>query len=319
MERQLKAWLAVSEENRLAFERCTEVWMEVPNVPGARALLSPPPVRPKRRRLWHPALLALPVVAVALAIGGYTLWPTGDLYATSIGEYRKVVLADGTQLRLNTDTRLRVTLNRDSRVVEFESGEALFEVAKDPSRPFIVRVGANQVRALGTVFTVRSIPSSPEPLSVTLVEGKVEVGPTTTKKDQPNATPLVLQPGQRVKLSKASDTPVVDRPPAEQTAGWLRQEVSLTDMTLAEAIAEMNRYTPRPIALDNDPRLSRMRVSGIYRIGDSAGFATALAALHGLEVVDQSDRVLIVMPRGSAAAHSGEAAPVSASPASATN
>ena len=95
----------------------------------------------------------------AVLIGGAGvfahLWGDGDLYATKVGEQQLVVLDDGTRMTLNTDTRVRVEIGPDLRSVNVQAGEALFEVAKDPRRPFVVHVADSEVVALGTVFSVR--------------------------------------------------------------------------------------------------------------------------------------------------------------------
>lgn len=284
MERELRAWLGASDKHRHAFERCTEVWQEVPRLTVADAFVTGRRQSPNTWR-WAVAMLAGVVVA------GTYLWPAGDSYATAIGEYRQVVLADGSRLRLNTATRLQVTLGQDQREVEVQAGEALFEVAKDPTRAFIVRAAGHQVRALGTVFTVRLAPSAPDTLSVTLIEGKVEV--TSAQPTQAPPSPVVLQPGQRLQLAGATATPRLDRPPVDHATAWTREEVALDDVSLPEAVAEMNRYSRRPIVLAGDAGAHALRVSGVYRAGDNEGFARAVAALHGLEVWPKDDRLVI--------------------------
>lgn len=283
MEQEFRAWLGASDEHRQAFERCTEVWQQVPRLTLANAFGT----GRRQSGTWRWAAV---VLAGFLAAGIY-LWPDGDLYVTGIGEYRQVVLADGSRVRLNTATTLRVSLDKARRAVEIKTGEALFEVAKDPGRPFVVRAGEHQVRALGTVFTVRRLPSAPTGLAVTLVEGRVEVSTVQPTPDSPS--PVVLQPGQRFELTGARAIPRLDRPPVDHATAWTRQEVALDDVSLPEAIAEMNRYSRRQIALEPDARLAPLRVSGVYRAGDSDGFAQAVAALHGLGVMRGEDRLVI--------------------------
>jgi transmembrane sensor len=217
------------------------------------------------------------------------------------------VLADGSRLRLSSATTLRVTLDKVRREVEVRTGEALFEVAKDPGRPFVVRAGGHQVRALGTVFTVRRLPSAPDALAVTLLEGRVEVGPVHPTAASPS--PVVLQPGQRLELTGAKATPRLDRPPVDHATAWTREEVALDDVSLSEAIAEMNRYSRRQIVLQRDPRLAPLRLSGVYRAGDNEGFARAVAALHGLEVRRQDDRLVIRVDQTTAARSGDEGLP----------
>lgn len=303
LERQFQAWLAASADNRHAFERCTEMWMLVPQAPMAQAFVPSRPVRPaRRRRAW---VAWAPPVMLVITLLGLVLWPAGELYVTQLGEYRLVVLDDGSQLRLNTSTRLRVSMGRQRRVVELQSGEAHFEVARDATRPFVVLAAGHEVRALGTVFTVRLNPEPTAPLTVTLVEGKVEVRPTKSASALSSALPL--QPGQRLRLFGTDPAPKVDQPPLQVVTSWVRQEIELVDLPLAEAVAEVNRYSRVPIVLADDARLSSRRVSGVYRTGDSAGFAAALTSLHGLELVPQADRLLIQVRVRAAADRSNDA------------
>src|SRR5690606_28626324 len=93
---------------------------------------------------------------------------------TGVGEQRTVTLEDGSRVSLNTATRLSLHFDRGVRRVRLQSGEALFEVARDPGRPFVVESGDRQVRALGTAFIVRRDAGR---IAVTLMEGSVEVAP----------------------------------------------------------------------------------------------------------------------------------------------
>ena len=128
-------------------------------------------VRPVR---WALAL----ALVVAVGVGVLQPWRQIDTYATAVGEQRLVVLKDGTKLSLNTATRVHVEFASKHRHVALECGEALFEVAKDAKRPFVVEAGGSEVTALGTVFSVRvtsDVAHQTEVLAVTLVEGQVRV------------------------------------------------------------------------------------------------------------------------------------------------
>lgn len=297
MEREFRAWLDTSDAHRLAFERCTDVWEAVPRLSVADAYGTGPRPRTTAWR-WAAAALALLVAA------GLHLWPVDDTYATAVGEYRKIVLADGSRLHLNTATQLTVVLKKERREVHVRDGEALFEVAKDPHRPFIVHAGGHEVRALGTMFSIRLTPLAPDALSVTLIEGSVEVAPNLPTRPVPS--PVRLEPGQRLQVSGAAGALHLDRPSVASATAWARSEVALDDVSLFEAVAEVNRYGSKPIVLADDPAVRAVRVSGVYRAGDSEGFAMAVAALHGLEVRLGRDHLLIQQGQAAAAGSSGE-------------
>jgi transmembrane sensor len=304
MELLCLEWQARSAAHRHAFERCTETWMEVPNAAraGGFATSGGDDAAPEekgggggRTRRGRPFMLAA-VAVVGIVAGAVTLrpWDGSAEYRTAVGEAQSVVLDDGSRMSLNTDTRARVEFSSKQRTVDLDGGEAAFEVAKDARRPFVVRAAGSEVVALGTVFSVRLNPrdsNARESLSVTLVEGQVSVRPSAGVREAA-LRPLVMRPGERVRLVKdlggrAEATPQVDRPRLEQVLAWQRNEAVFDKASLAEAVAEMNRYSRTPVVLTGDLAQADWQVSGQFRTGDNAAFANALAMLHGL-VVHQS-------------------------------
>lgn len=324
MERECLKWQARSAAHRLAFERCTDVWEEVKGISVADAFASAS-ARPassgassgsderdergrKKRSPWP--LLSVGAVAVLCAALAAQRWWGVDSYSTKVGEQQMVLLDDGTRVSLNTDTRVRVDLGRELRSVNVLAGEALFEVAKDTRRPFVVRVDGSEVVALGTVFSVRVSRNgtTDEALAVTLFEGQVSLRAVAGARAS-GLTPteaVLMKAGDRVRLVKSAlrpDSrlvPQLDRPPTEQLMAWKRSEAIFDGASLPEAVAEMNRYTRTPIVLSADPSLLKMRVSGLYRTGDSIAFARAVAALYGLQLSERDGRIeLAPTPRGS--------------------
>lgn len=309
MDRECLAWQARSAEHREAFERCTETWQDVPRVSlagayaGAATVVEGLDVRSRRSFRW------MATAAVAALLAGTALlvqqWRDDGVYSTGVGEQHQVLLDDGTHLSLNTGTRVRVDLAADRRSVTVERGEALFEVGKDPKRPFVVRVAGSEVEALGTTFAVRFTPDgtpSGQALSVTLIEGQVAVRPVVRgggTGDLAPAQAMRLQAGERVRVvaSSVEAAPRVDRPNIDAVMAWKRSEAVFDDVALADAVAEMNRYTRTPIVLLDASALAGLRISGLYRTSDSAGFARAVAALHGLRVHEGQGRLELTKPQ----------------------
>ncbi|MCU7373129.1 FecR domain-containing protein [Paucibacter sp. O1-1] len=311
MERECLAWQARSAAHRLAFERCTDAWQEVAGVTlrdYARVTAATPAAAPaggRRAGRWAPGrwTVAASASVTAFALAGLLLlqpWHAGDVYETGVGEQRTVVLQDGSRLTLNTATRVRVALGQTQRQVSVEGGEALFEVAKDASRPFVVRAASTEVVATGTAFVVRWGPpdrGSRPALAVTLVEGQVVVrGPVGSAL----ASPVVMAPGERVRLGETSAVSSgaarearqlrqLDRPRMDQLLAWKRGEAIFDNATLLEAVAEMNRYSAVPIRVGGAQALGGLRVSGVFKTGDNASFARAVASLHGLTVRERPD------------------------------
>jgi transmembrane sensor len=313
MEREWLAWQGRSQQHRLAYERCTDVWQDVPGISLGDAFAAASASSNSRtsgtkawsaRKGW---VLAISFTG-ALALGTAVLqrWTDATSYDTGVGEQRVVVLDDGSRLTLNTATRVRVDLGASSRNVSVEDGEALFEVAKDRHRPFVVSVGGSEVRALGTVFVVRFTPrqAGASDVAVTLIEGQVtvhpEVYPDGTK--SPRLSQLVLHPGERARLAarasgaQVEKPPQVDHPRIDQVVAWKRGEALFDDVSLEQAVAEMNRYSRTPIVLVGGEAIASHRVSGIFRTGDNAGFARAVATLHGLVVREVPDQLELAPP-----------------------
>lgn len=291
----LRRWLAESPEHAAAFELLTDTWEK-----SAR-LRRRPMERVASQKLAgftmsvSRAVLTMAVVA-AIAVVGTVLYLRTDAVVTSVGEQRTLALEDGTRMYLNTSTRAVVHYTREQREVELERGEALFEVAKNPDWPFIVKVGDRQVKALGTVFMVRRDDSN---VAVTLVEGKVAVSSVVDTQERvpegekPSSGDRVvtLSPGQRLTFV-ASAVAKIDLPRMDRVTAWQRGQVAFDDTALADAVAEMNRYSAARLVVD-DPAAAGIRISGIFRAGDSANFAEALARTYGLRVRHDGRSVIL--------------------------
>jgi len=301
MEDEFRAWQAKSPAHGEAFEKTTDAWQAVPNTQAARDHMAARAKRRARSTTWRWAAAA--ACMSALVVGGAVLtrqWREQGLYATVVGEQRSVLLDDGTRMLLNTDTRLRVDYGAKQRTVEVAGGEALFEVAKDAARPFVVRVAGSEVVAVGTAFSVRFIagPKHDDALTVTLVEGQVNVRATQQGGGglSPKET-VVLKPGDRLILdyyARGSARVVeskLDRPNIERAMAWRRNEIAFKDTPLAGAVDEINRYSRTQVELSPEVKQENLDVSGVFRTGDSASFANAVALLHGLRVRDNNGRL----------------------------
>lgn len=294
VNRACLAWQARSAAHRLAFERCTDTWQDVSGLTlsGYAAAVGAAPhdapfTVPKLPR--RAALTSAALASVALAV--WRPWARDDVFETGVGEQRAVVLPDGTRVMLNTATLVRATLGRARRTVQVSHGEALFEVAKDASRPFVVQVADADVTATGTTFLVRTTPQGgEEAFGVTLIEGQVVVRRAGSAAHGRQDEQFVMAPGERLRVGfvgvDARDVSGsrLDRPKIENLTAWKRGEVVLDDVPLADAVAEMNRYSNLPVGIVGGESIGALRVSGVMRAGDSEAFARAVAGLHGLSV-----------------------------------
>ena len=233
---------------------------------------------PSRRGLWIGAVVA--TTGVALAIGGASIWLQGrNTYATAVGEERVVQLADGSTVRLDTGSSIKVAFNGSERRVQLETGRALFTVAHDTARPFLVQSGDTQVRAVGTVFDVRRAGTT---VTVSMVSGLVEI----TGADISPARPQRLAGGQQASLSpQGHQTKAID---IADATSWTEGRLVFRDTRLEDAVAETNRYLTKKIVLAPGTPKSVL-VSGVFRTGDREAFISAASELFQLTPVQDAD------------------------------
>ena len=210
------------------------------------------------------------VAAVAAVVIGVTMWSARPLsYETGLGERRMVVLADGSKVTLDTDSRITVKLTSGRRAVELGSGQAFFEVQGDPTRPFVVGAGATDVTAVGTRFDVRRTGDGAQ---VTLVEGKVDVV------DRTGSSPRwSLSPGQQIVT--ATPRPAVRSVDVASETSWTAGRLIFAGDTVESAVAEVNRYSQTKVVLDA-AAIARIPVSGAFNTGDVDGFVSAITELY---------------------------------------
>ena len=182
-------------------------------------------------------------------------------WRTRKGQQQEARLPDGSELRLDTATALQVTYFRAHREVLMAQGQALFSVAPDARRPFVVRAGSAVVTVVGTRFSVRLTPEVPgrEGVEVSVQEGRVRVG----RAGADAAGAFELTAGQRLVLPANGLAPVLGKVPPDGVAAWRAMPLSFSDVPLQEALAEMARYADMGIA-SIDPAVAGLRLSGTF-------------------------------------------------------
>lgn len=292
-ERGFSQWMKRSACHARAFEEATAIWEEARNLPRPRLLHASFRQRPAPRfGFLKSATIA--VVLVLFAVGATIYIQRQAGVGTNIGEQRVLALDDGTRVILNTGTRVVVSYGREARRVELKNGEALFEVAKNSTWPFIVTAGDREIAALGTSFVVRR---DSRQLAVTLVEGSVAVSSSSSRSapdslrsgNTANSATVMLTPGERVIFADAQPVKK-DRPPLENLLAWQRREVALDNAVLSDAVAEMNRYNRKPVKIAS-AEAANVRVTGLFRAGDSMSFARAVAEAFDLEIIEEPDSI----------------------------
>jgi len=287
--RAFDAWIDADPARAVAYARVEATWDRAGRLAAAPIAASPakPPALPPMltRRAAAAALLAL-------GAGGAALWYArrSPVYETAVGERRTLVLQDGSRVELNTASRLQVVFRREVREVRLLAGEALFDVAKDASRPFVVRAGGTAVRAIGTVFNVRLRGPAVE---VTVTEGVVAVG-------RPDAP--ITAAGARVAAGRAAvvrkgavQVAAVEAEDIARRTAWRQGMIELRGETLEEAVAEFNRYRTSRLVIA-DPRLAAIRVGGAIETGESEKFLAALRSGFGVSTRQGADGSVYLLP-----------------------
>jgi len=290
-EAAFKDWLAADPAHQTAFEKATDIWAALP---GAAQLLGEPargtakvvPIDRWRSRPVHALALAASLV-LALGLGTFLMLSRPAAYSTAIGEQKVATLEDGSRIALNTDSSVEVHYDGAQRLVELDRGEAMFEVAHNSARPFLVRAGDKQVRAVGTSFVVRR---EGDGVVVTLLQGKVAVTDIRPAAVKPQAT--YLNPGDRLRAPVGGPAQI-DAQSADAATAWRRGQAMFADTPLADAVTELNRYGGPRLMID-DPRLAGLKISGVFATNDTGEFARAVAALHGLRVEQVGQTMHIV-------------------------
>lgn len=280
--------------NRAAYERVEVAWRRTdavaddPEIQAAArdALERAPRPRSLPRRA---VILGGPVLAGAVAAVAAGLYWTSrpPLLSTKIGETRRVRLEDGTVVQLDTATNAEVLFSADRRLVQLTDGQALFEVAHDPDRPFTVRAGETEVTALGTIFTVRR---DEDTVAVTLVSGVVSVTEGGTAKRRRR-----LQPG--IQLTLNSEKAIEEAVDPRTATSWTRGRLIFKDTPLIEAVAEMNRYLDRGVVLDADV-VAHVRINGAFETGDRAALVAAASDLFDLQATPLADGRVRLIKKG---------------------
>ena len=248
-----------------------------------------PVVRQRSGMMLYPALgVAMLFVAVLILFTQFNQGEPERSLVTRVGEYAEHTLADGSHISLNTDTRLEIAFTAQVREITLLAGEALFTVAKDPDRPFVVNAGSRRITAVGTAFVVRL---GDEDVEVSVTEGVVAVSSITIRAADvgpsvDSAEPIQLREKQTLKLrvnenEKALQPdirPISDNDLRHKLA-WREGLLYFYRSPLTEVVSEVSRHTGMRISI-LDPELQQREFDGLFRVGETELLLEALS-IHG--------------------------------------
>lgn len=288
--RVFDTWLNDNPRHRAAFLRLSTAWRRADILrrlaqPGEQAdpdLLAPerPPANesltepapaerapPKVRRPSWTHALAAALIGVVI---GAAFWMTrdvilGERYTTGVGEFHRFTLSDGSSLALNTSSKVVVRYRPNERRIRLVRGEALFDVAPNVQRPFVVIAGETVIRAVGTAFSVRL--RSDDTVDVLVSEGKVAINPPSDTLLEANGVAHVR--GRQVMSRVELPDEIVRR------LAWTEGRLVFNGETLGTATAEFNRYNRKRLVIA-DPSIVTLKIGGAFKATNPDEFAAAL-------------------------------------------
>lgn len=302
---ELDAWLAESDGNKAAYWRLKHSWREADRIgalgPFPQWAKAEPDVEPAPARRWRPTAIAASLLLMIGAASGVFLSDAprqqhpGEMaasvpravatFATPVGGRRVIPLEDGSRVELNTASSVRTSITGESRRVWLDKGEAYFDVAHLPGRPFVVHAGSRTITVLGTRFSVRL---EGEKVTVSVAEGSVRVanGEEVTPATVIAAGDIAIAAGPSTLLTAKSEERV------ENALSWREGLLSFDQTRLRDVAAEFNRYNRKPIVV-NGRVAAEIRIGGVFPASDAEAFVRLLRDAYELRVEQREDAVVI--------------------------
>ncbi|MEQ8207607.1 MAG: FecR domain-containing protein [Woeseia sp.] len=294
-EAELQVWAAKAPENQRTLLRMAKLWDRMDTLNRLSQIFP--------RKAKHPVdnnWRNLSIAAMLLIVVGVTAWqlnavknqpnefsaiasievPVPNAYETAIGEHSTVNLQDGTQVTLNTNTRITVSYSAEYRLIFLERGEIHVEVTPDKNRPLSVVAGDNIVQAVGTAFNI--LIGEDHRMELLVTHGAVIVSNqrrSGSAKLAPEAMPLdyiSVTAGQAI-LPGVSDTEVsaIADFDMEVKLAWREGNLIFRGEPLSDVVQQVSRYTDIEFTFADDIAMD-VRVAGRFKVGDIDGLLAAL-------------------------------------------
>ncbi|MEM8772592.1 MAG: FecR domain-containing protein [Pseudomonadota bacterium] len=286
----LQNWLAQSPENRTAYAAYEEAAHSLDY--ASETLLADHfeaelHAQAERQEAVSTPWASIAAGLVALLAGVLLLTitfraPQPQLLATAYGERAEQILSDGSSVQLNTKTKLEITYRNKERLAQFNSGEALFDVERNPTRPFVVKTRHADIVVTGTVFNVLSLKTG---TIVSVVSGAVDVTPAAGER-------ITLMAGQKLNVDTQGRASAVEAFNPNTALAWREGKTRYAKRPLGEVIEDLNRYFSQPIIL-GDPKLATLPVTGEFDVSDQETIISALSVAFSLEARETPSAVLL--------------------------
>lgn len=278
-------WCEADPRHAVAIDRMRALWGSLDSVPAQPARLALNRAFAPQRARRAQVLGVLGVVFCGwLSLEHLPVWMADQ--RTGVGERRQIALEDGSQLQLNSNSAVDVKFDGHQRVIELLQGELWVDVAKDAQRPFVVRTDQGTATALGTRYLVKRAPDGTTVVTViestVAVKGEVEEGVKVTA-------------GQRSVLDHGRAMPAQAIGNADPDA-WTRGLLKVNDQPLSEVLQTLASYRPGMVRFDPQA-LRDLRVSGVFKLDDTAAALSTLADNLPIQVEYFTDLLVVIKPR----------------------
>ena len=313
-------WLTENPRHREAVANYQWAWGEIDRLAGVQTIhhdkIDPDILAPnteiepkhKTRRNLITWIATIPIATVLALTLLYIAWPGSEQSESRIGHSKfepaielmarieQQSFEDGSKVYINRGSSVEIAYTSGERRVYLTKGEANFEVAKDPNRPFIVNVAGVDVRAVGTIFSVKL---SDDSVDVIVTEGKVNVKPIASVfgSEKP-VVDTFLEMGQRAKVRLDREYPMVEvvtlsQPEIENATRWQPRLLDFESTPLREIIDEFNNSNPIQVTL-GDPALETFLISSTFWSDNVEGFVRLMESTFGVKAEWGNDREIIL-------------------------
>jgi transmembrane sensor len=248
-----------------------------------------------RPSIWA---IAASTCLIAVLGGWFAFGSRGQLIETDLAERRQVMLNDGSVVHLEPETTLRIRFIDLERRVSLERGRALFRVAKDAQRPFLVSTEHTTVRAVGTAFGVEN---GGRGVIVTVTEGKVAVARLRGDGEVSVAGPAIpsdvlLSAGQQVTVQNSGAVETVRAVDTARALAWAEGQLVFENDTLAHVVTEFNRYNRTQLRI-SDEQLAARKVSGVFEATDTETLLAFIQQGGGEISITHTDTGIVIGSR----------------------
>lgn len=297
---KFEQWLTQDHAHAQAYQSIAQVWDDFDSRPKleslASAMLHAKLAQDEKRKKVSKLIAGMAVVVLVSVLGlsGYRSWqdwqaqPLMQIAQTStVGQIIQQSLPDGSKLTLNADTQIEISYFRDRRLIKLKRGEAIFEITKDPARPFIVDSETARITVLGTRFLVNRIDGE---VRVAVDHGRVRFE-SFDAAGRVLFSPIILTNGQTAHARPGTQPAMLARPAAD-AFGFIEGKLVFDEASLNEVAETLSRYRKMQVKANNSG--NKARVTAILKIAQIESFIRTLPKITTAEIRQTDNQTLLL-------------------------